>query len=536
MRAQAIASSSRRPRILPLVSALLTGILLGLAFPPADAKWLVWVGLVPLLVAIERTQGPRHAFAIGYVAGAAFFLITLYPLVSAHAWTGWSIQTREAFAARMTRQWWFLHGVWVLFAAWGGLFWGTWAALLRRLGRGRPWATLGLTVALWLLIAEWVRAQTTFGFTWSFLGNATADFTAIRQLAALGGLWALSGLVVLVNGALAQLCLRDRFGRGWSVPAGVLGLVAVAWLGGSIATQTTSVSPAMPRVAVLQHYKDAYTLGDFLPIGLDRSYVPMVQEALRGDAELIVLPESIVLGALSLDGTASRTKPPERQMALSEWEQELRSLLAESEAILVLGVDTVEQGRDHNTLVAWTRDGAVGWYHKRRLVPFSEYIPSGWSQVAIRGRSQYSPGEGTQLIRAGGWVFGGFICQEVLIPWVTRQAARDGATVLITGGNDGVFGHPAVARIHADAAQLRAVETGRFVARAMKTGVSALIDPQGRELMRSTSAESVLLFGRMAPRTAQTPYVRFGDWLLWLAALLILVLARSGSDPVRRKA
>ncbi|MBI4003551.1 MAG: hypothetical protein HY353_00850, partial [Candidatus Omnitrophica bacterium] len=189
-------------------------------------------------------------------------------------------------------------------------------------------------------------------------------------------------------------------------------------------------------------------------------------------------------------------------------------------AVLVIGLDTVEQGHDHNTLVAWTREGTVGWYHKRGLVPFSEYIPAGWNRIAVRGQSQYSPGKGSQLIRAHDLVLGGFICQEVLLPALTRESVRDGATILITGGNDGVFAHPAVAQAHADAAQLRAVETGRYVVRAMKTGISAVIDPQGRELVRSRSSEPAILAALITPRSEQTPYVRFGEWVVWLFALL----------------
>ena len=199
----------------------------------------------------------------------------------------------------------------------------------------------------------------------------------------------------------------------------------------------------------------------------------------------------------------------------------MRHLLAGHPSELVIGSDTVERGEDHNTLVAWNTEGPIGWYHKRRLVPFSEYRPWGWGAWAIRGRSQYAPGRNSQLIHAPGMVLGGFICQEVLIPWVTRESARDGATVLVTGGNDGVFGDPAVAQIHADVAQLRAVETGRYVVRAMKTGISAIIDPHGRELVRTNSSEPALLVHPISPMTGQTPYVRFGDWVVWLAVVLL---------------
>jgi len=387
-----------------------------------------------------------------------------------------------------------------------------------------------------------LRAQTTFGFTWALLGNATADHVAIRQLAALGGVWLLSALVVLVNAqAMSLLQMARTRHRRWGAIGLSLGCVGLAVSYGMF----MDLAPRAPRkdarepvpVAAIQHTRATYHLEDFLPIGLDRRYPHAIQEALAQRTQLIVLPESIALGAMRLDATHSPSKPPDRQTTRSAWDRELQAILRGTAAVVVIGLDTVEAGHDHNTLVAWTREGSIGWYHKQGLVPFSEYVPSGWNLMAIRGRSQYSPGHGSQLIRLNeGLVLGGFICQEVLLPGFVRRSVRDGATVLVSGGNDGVFANPAVARVHADAAQLRAVETGRFLVRAMKTGISAVIDPRGRELVRSQSAEPALLLSAITPLDNLTPYVRFGDWVLWLAALLAGgALLFSPLPPAKRK-
>jgi apolipoprotein N-acyltransferase len=118
--------------------------------------------------------------------------------------------------------------------------------------------------------------------------------------------------------------------------------------------------------------------------------------------------------------------------------------------------------------------------------------------------------------------YGTFICQEVLIPSLLRRSVLDGAEILVSGGNDGVFASPAVAAAHAAVARIRAVESGRYVLRAMKTGVSAIISPTGEEITRSTSAETALLKGQVEARRHLTPYVRFGPWPLWLSVAVIL--------------
>jgi len=498
-----------------------SGLLLGCAFPPADCKLLVWVGLVPLLAALRKTS-TRPAFWLGYVAGLVFFLLTLSPLVSAHSWTGWAAETPEQFTSRMSRQWVTLHGLHALFASWGGLSWGVWAAALQRLAPQGGGRWLIAAPCLWIVIPEWMRAATTFGFTWAVLGNATADLPPIRQLASLGGVYLLSGLVVLVNSAAVSLWLSRGQRRWWARPAlwGLLPIATVAW--GQMMLHRSLGAGTMLEAAVVQHAKSEYTTRDFTDIGLDRNYLPLVEQALSRHSRLVMLPESIVLGALSLDGTRSKAKPPEWQLTRTQWDEHMRRLLTGTPAVLILGVDTVERGLDYNTLIAWNAHGALGWYHKRQLVPFSEYQPLGWARTLLRGRSQYTPGHGTQLIQADGMPIGSFICQEVLLPSLMRQSVRAGATLLVTGGNDGVFEHPGVAIAHADAAQLRAVETGRYVVRAMKTGISAIIDPHGRELVRSRSAKPALLTAPISPLEQQTLFVWLGDWIVWLSILVVV--------------
>ncbi len=519
-------------RRVEVLSTLGSGVLLGCAFPPLDVKGLAWIGLVPLWGVTQAVASGKRVFSLGAAAGFVYFLITLYPLVSAHSWTGWAAETPTELSSRLTRQWWFLHGIWVLFAAWGALFWGAWALGARRIARSRRWwVAMGAGTALWVLVPEWARVQTTFGFTWALLGHATADWPAVRQGAAVGGVWLLTALVAAVN-----LCLAESLWRGpgrerrASLGAAVT-LLAFSWAAGANALRAASPPADRVKAAVLQRTKPTYRTGDFLPIGLDQGYVPMVRQALEAGARLIALPESIVLGAVTLDASASAVKPPERQIARAAWDAAVRDVLGASGAVVVVGMDTVEHGQDHNTLVAWTREGVAGWYHKRGLVPFSETMPPGWGALAVRGVSQYAPGQGSQLIRTRGLVLGGFICQEVLLPDLVRRSVRDGATVLVTGGNDGVFEHPAVARVHADAAQLRAVETRRAVVRAMKTGISAVIDPWGREQVRSRSAEPAVLVGTVQPRQDRSPYVRFGNWVVGVSALLVAAaLARRPSS------
>jgi len=503
-------------------AAILSGILMGLSFPPVSWKLLAWIGFVPFLIAMHHTPHKKWAFSLGLTSGFIFFLIVLYPLVSASSWSGWAQSSRDAFNSRMSQQAVFLHGVWLLFGVWGSLFWGTWAIAFLKLGKTKPWPSLVMGVSLWIVICEWLRAKTTFGFTWAFLGYTASALPSIRHIASVGGVLLLSALIMAVNIIIAQIICQRRHKTWWQPALSIsilMGLICIIGL----FQKPNTISKSLP-VAVIQHYKDVYKHADFTQTGLDRHYLPMVERALKDQAKLIVLPESIQLGALRLDGTHSTDRPQYRQIDLKDWEDQLSKLLGDSDATLIVGLDTIENGKEFNTMVAWTKRGVVGWYHKRRLVPFAEYWPSGWWRAfGVPGRKQYGAGHGTQLITIGGLTIGAFICQEVLTPHVTRESVRDGATILVTGGNDGVFGNKAVAALHADAAQIRAVETGRYIIRSMKTGISAIIDPTGHELRRSFWKHDIILEDMVAPLTHQTFYVRFGDWVPLVSLALIFL-------------
>ena len=510
-----------------IAGALCSGVWLGCAFHPFNVSWIVWGGLLPLVLAIGSVPQPGRAFQLGWLAGLAFFLLTLYPFVSAQAWAGWIglAEFRVTSTFPPTGSGWILHGLWFVFSCWGAVHWGVWAALVHRLGGSRPWRVLVAAPAAWILVAEWLRSLTLFQTPWAFLGYATADNLELRQLAALGGVWPTSALIVMTNVAVAQ-AWRHRSPQTWSALAAVGGLLAVAWWGGSQYLRD-SVLESDQVVAALQDRKNMSAQEvsqEFERTGLSGRF-PLMQEAVRRRVKLLVLPETITGGTTRLDNTVSRQEPLSNQTSRQAWDALVRPFVQGADTVLVVGLQIVEKGRDYNALLAWTRKGLVGVYRKRKLVPFSEYLPPGWGWLPLRSAIRFSPGLGSQLIRVDGLVMGGFICQEVMYPWLLRASVRDGATLLISGANDGVWTNSAVPDAQADAARFRAVETGRYILRATATGISAVLDPHGRELARSPSDAPVLLVAKVSPREGWTPYVRFGDWLLNVAALLLAWLA-----------
>ena len=61
--------------------ALVSGLASAAAFPPWDFGWVAFVGWAPLLLALRGVHG-RRAAGLGYAAGMAFYLATVWWVIN----------------------------------------------------------------------------------------------------------------------------------------------------------------------------------------------------------------------------------------------------------------------------------------------------------------------------------------------------------------------------------------------------------------------------------------------------------------------
>jgi apolipoprotein N-acyltransferase len=69
---------------------------------------------------------------------------------------------------------------------------------------------------------------------------------------------------------------------------------------------------------------------------------------------------------------------------------------------------------------------------------------------------------------------------------------------------------------------MRAIEGGRYLARAANTGISGFVDPYGRVLQRSSLFEQALLVADLRFLRERTIYSRTGDLVAWLSLAVTL--------------
>lgn len=457
--------------------------------------------------------GPRAAFARGTLFGFGFFLVGLY-------WVG------IAFFADAER-----FGVYavpaVLLLALGlGLTVGA-AAALACLRRWRRVEAMALAFAILWTLAEPLRGELGLQFPWNPIASVWAVSAITLQAVAFVGTYGLSLLTVAAAALSARWFVADAPGRRFALAA-PLGLTALILVAGALRPWAT---PAPPDTGVRVRIVQA-------SIPQRDKWKPERRVAwLRRHAELSARP----------DGPAPRVVVwPESAVPFQiEREPEVRDYLARvvpPDGALLVGGDRFELDRQpptaNNSLFVLGPGGAVaGRYDKVDLVPFGEFLPLrgvlgrfGLGKLT-EGSIDFVPGPGRVTLDLPGGLppASPLICYEAAFPGraTAAGAPRPGWLVNIT--NDAWFGVSSGPYQHLAMARMRAVEEGLPLVRAANTGISAVIDAQGRVvaslgLNRSGTLDATLPGALPAPSWArQLGPLPFASLLLALAIASVVV-------------
>lgn len=112
------------------------------------------------------------------------------------------------------------------------------------------------------------------------------------------------------------------------------------------------------------------------------------------------------------------------------------------------------------------------------------------------------------------------ICFESVYGRHVADYVKNGANMLFIITNDGWWKNSSGYKQHLSYASLRAIETRRPVARAANTGISCFIDLKGVITKRTGWWSAETIRGDLVPETRITPYVRYGDYILYIGLLI----------------
>ncbi len=423
----------------------------------------------------------------------------------------------------------------VLYIAIYGLAFG---ALIVPVRRNVPaWLFPWMAAALWVAL-EWVRSWAFTGFPWMLAGSVWAGLPLAMGPADLGGVHLVGFLTVLVP----ALIVARRPERRW-VRAAIAATVIFLSMGYGWAR----LGPSRPASPV--------TRPDVLRIAAVQPLVPFkVGPHANRDK---MLGEQLQLSAQLEPGTADLLVWSETMVPgdLAEQAGALMAPLAREKRCCFLAGGVIHEGkaesgewtgRSWNSAVLVSPEGGTpGRYDKRHLVPFGEFVPFGGhfpgsDHVFRLIGTVFTPGDEHPLAAVGDAPVAVNICYEDCFPYLARHDARRGARLMVNLTNDSWFRQSAEARQHLALASFRAVETRTPLVRATNTGISALIDADGRITQPPEGGLWKKGLVRMEVAVAASPrgtiFVTVGDAFAWLCAAAAFVVVAAGFFRRRRKA
>ena len=494
----------RLPRPTDLLAAFAAGLLLVAAFAP-----LSWYPLAPLMLAALyllglRQPGARAAAAIGFAFGLGCFLGGVsWVYVSLSVFGGMP----AALAALST----------LAFCMVLALFTALALAVFARLAT--PGLRVPLFAAAWIL-AEWLRGTLFTGFPWLAVGYSQAGASPLAGLAPLVGAYGVSFATALVAACMGEAVWRWQSGHcpasghpRWAYAAVPLLIAALLGAGGGVLgmLEWTQPSGRPVRVALLQ--------GN---IAQDMKWRPETfQTSLRTYAELFdahpadltVLPETAL--------------PAFWEALPPAFVDSLRERARARGGDVLLGVVAGTSERYTNSVFS-IGSAPSQRYDKVHLVPFGEFVPPGFASLMQHlsiPMSGFTAGRTDQpSLQVGGTTVAVNICYEDVFGDALRTGART-AAILINVSNTAWFGRSLAQPQHLQIARMRARETGRPMLRATNTGMTAIVDADGRVSGVLEPFVRGALLAEVQGRTGETPYLRWGDLPVLLVGLLLLAAA-----------
>jgi len=542
------------------LSFFASGVPVILVFPALSLSYLAWFALVPGMALFTRAATTKEAVARGWWFGAGYLIAMLY-------WMAPEIGP----------------GL-VLLGAVMGWMWSPFAVAVHKLLRpGAAWwrvlAAFAVVPACWL-IPEWIRSYQGLGGPWDLYGASQWPHPAVLALAAVGGVWLISVVLLMANAALVVLLgaikpslLLPAAGDP-SAPASPnapavtnASTVASASVGTAVPADSGARRVAWAAagtaalVAAAGSGPLAFALTPPFPAVRQISVALVQPGVIDNEAQRTDASETLT-ARLSKDGTLGGVRPdlivwgessiPDDLTGNSAADvallRQIEALSARDDAEILVNQDTTPPGKGHEKWAVLVGPGGVqGTYVKTRLVPFGEYIPfrrqlSWLTSISKAASSNMASGPGAHALTVVSPTgatppvdVGVLICFESAFPDMSRVETGQGAQLIVYQSSTQTFQGTWGPDQHASLAAIRAAETGRPVVQTALTGDTVAFDARGRQLawLGQDRRGAITVALNLPAQANKTFYDQAGDYVMWsgvgitvLAALVMLLRRR----------
>jgi len=477
----------------------LSGVLTGLSMPNFDIWPLAWVGLVPLLVALEgQPVGRKFLISLPFGLIWSVAVHNWYPFIFPPALGCFLIVMVATFYAGVISE----------------------GKILQERFVG-PLQVLILPV-VWTAI-EWLRFVAPVTSDWWFvlLANSQWQFPPALQILSLTGFPGLSFIIMLANVSLATLLigvLRRHKLQISAVAALAVPIIIVAWGAIIIPRSPTDTFTIATTTDMVNQDAEIQALGEFSDVGYMADTPEMSQAMFDVNAEL---SRQIVATA-----NPAFVVWPENEfadIADTTMIDQLKGLAQELGVYIVADVVWHVPDGLYNTALMIGPDGQeVG--RRAKINMTSGEVAHGF----IQGANDYTVFD-TPYGRVGIAV-----CWDRHRTDILRNLAKNGAQIVLMPVDDD-FNTRWFPAFHAADSVFRAAENRLAMGLATTCGISQVIDPYGRMTARSDLYTREVISGLTFTVAEQTPYTRFGDWFGILISALLGIVIVWGTASGRRK-
>ncbi len=535
-------TKNRCAMLLLLISAFL--YILSFPFTSHDmSPWpCIFFALTPFFLCLEREDSYIRTFLAGNLWGAVMSLGLGYWLFYAMIWQ-YGISAAAAILFM-------LLGLMLPHAVIYGLF----AVMYRFLKENVPGIKASplfycLTVpSLWVVL-EFIREIVPLLVPWGFAGYGLQPFTVYMQAADITGIYGISFLVVMINAIITYLARdislksskKGQLLRGLAaqmkpilaqkrpVLAALLLIIALPVLYGTVR-----------RSGIDNLVRSGKASGKIISaVAVQANFTQQERWQRTGFIERVNICLGLAGRCAGRQTTAGlgRTVPdgivvwPETVLNSSgminnRLFSHIQTRLGKSRLLVAGGVRrTIGSTGVYNTAFLVQGGDNLLFYDKNILLPYAETAPLGMLfGEFFTAPAEFLDGHTPPAARVGSVVIGLSICFEALYPWYSRRAVREGARLLVNISNDGWFGRTSEPVLHLRQASVRSIENRRFMVRTSNNGYSAIISPTGEFVSKGGLFTRECVSGVAVLLDIVTVYSRFGDWIVYVALVIILVM------------
>lgn len=481
--------------------ALISGIVSVFSFAPYHIYPLALIGLIGLLTSLIYSESNKQAAKRGFLFGLGLFGVGMYWIYISVYQFG---QAPFLIAALLTI---LLIMLLASIPALAGY-------CLTRFYPNNTIIKFCLAFpAIWAL-SEWVRNWLFSGLPWLLMGSSQTNHL-FKGIAPVGGVIMISFLLAHFAGVCVYAALSINRKRIFSAVYLISCVIALLYLSSIQWTKPVgdSIKTSLVQANISQSLKwDAGQAQNTMVKYQELS------EPLWHDNQLIIWPEAAVPVAMPFSAPLVTG---------------LDKIAKQNNSALIFGVpfQTTDGTSTYNAALGI--GNIQGDYYKRHLVPFGEFFPAkAFSKIILKSldipMSDFTAGESLQVPMVMGDVrFSTFICYEIIFPEaVGNTVSATGANVIVALSDDAWFGHSPAQAQQLQMAQMRAMETGRYVLSSTNNGLTAVINQSGKIIAQAKPYETAVLTAEVQPMEGTNPWLRWGIDIILLLSLICLFMGK----------